>query len=73
MKTNVLKNSNLTESDLIKIKDNRHKIKPTALAEKFDCTESYVNMLLRGDREPKSYKAKNILEGALKILEAIND
>lgn len=72
METNVIKNTVLTDSDLIKIKNNRHKIKPKALAEKYNCTEAYISMLLRGDRNCKSYKAKNILSDALKILEAIN-
>lgn len=64
---------NLTQADLIKIKDNRYKIKPKALAEKNDCSEAYVCMLLRGERKHNSYKAQKILKGALKIIEAINN
>lgn len=53
-------------------KEQRKKINKTALAEKHGCTSSYIRLILKGEREVKTDKAKAIIEDAaamLRILE----
>lgn len=46
-------------------------IKPKVLAEKYNCTQEYVRMVLKGKRLSNTGTAKGIIEDAKKIIEVI--
>lgn len=52
-------------------KEQRKKINKTALAMKHDCTDSYVRLVLKGEREQNTEKAIAIVEDAKKMLEIL--
>jgi len=51
----------------------RKKIKTKGLAEKHNCTIRYVEMVLKGDRESVSEKAKSILQDAKELLKILGE
>jgi hypothetical protein len=53
-------------------KEQRKKINKPALAKKHNCSDAYIRLVLKGQREDNSEKAKAIIKDAqdmLKILE----
>jgi len=57
-------------------KEQRKKINKSALADKHNCTDTYIRLVLRGEREENTELAKAIIEDAksmLKILEPKTD
>lgn len=49
----------------------RKLINKTALATKHQCTDAYVRLVLKGEREQDSELAKKIVEDATKMLEIL--
>ncbi len=47
------------------------KIRLTSIAHKYSCSHVYVGMILRGERDVKSEKAKAILKDAKRILKIV--
>ena len=47
----------------------RKKINKTALATKYNCTDAYVRLILKGEREDKTELAKAIIDDAKKMLQ----
>ncbi len=47
------------------------KINKTALAEKYDVSQSYVSEILHGIKSQNSEKAKGIIKDALQIIEVL--
>jgi len=52
-------------------KEQRKMINKSALASKHGCTSTYVRLILKGKRDDKSDKAKEIIEDAKKMLEIL--
>ena len=50
----------------------RKLINKTALATKHKCTDAYVRLVLKGEREQDSELAKKIVEDAKKMLEILD-
>jgi len=53
-------------------KEQRKMINKSALAAKHGCTSTYVRLILKGKRDDKSEKAKEIIDDAQKMLEILD-
>lgn len=52
-------------------KEQRKKINKSALADKHNCTDTYIRLVLRGEREENTDLAKAIIEDAKLMLEIL--